>query len=190
MERMSILRPLFLSSHLSFVSGCLSLPGNNMTASSSNSLSTSSAPPGLLAPMIQARIPGLNLIGSAWVMWSPLNQSCARLLEFSDLPGASKSHIHSWSWGYCQLPQIIWTKNGGDCFSKINIGMLLLLEGRIDTDAGKAPKSSCLLFLFLCYWGLNSVTPWATPSALFCEGFFRFGVLHFEPRSSCSLLPK
>jgi hypothetical protein len=45
-------------------------------------------------------------------------------------------------------------------------------------------------FSFLWYWGLNSgPTPWATPPALFCEGFFKtgshklFAWAGFEPRS-------
>jgi hypothetical protein len=34
------------------------------------------------------------------------------------------------------------------------------------------------IFFFLQYWGLNSgPTPWATPRALFCDGFFQDRVL-------------
>jgi hypothetical protein len=37
----------------------------------------------------------------------------------------------------------------------------------------KKPKT---FFFFFLNWGLNSVsTPWATPPALFCDGFFEIG---------------
>jgi hypothetical protein len=51
--------------------------------------------------------------------------------------------------------------------------------------------------IFLWYWDLNSgPSPWATPPALFCEGFFEIGSLElfawadFEQRSYWSLPPE
>jgi hypothetical protein len=53
------------------------------------------------------------------------------------------------------------------------------------------------LLSVLPYWGLTSgPTLWATPPALFCDGFFQIGSCKvftqagFEPRSSWSLPPE
>jgi hypothetical protein len=42
-----------------------------------------------------------------------------------------------------------------------------------EADFSISRKCSVRNFLFFWYWNLNSgPTPWATPPALFCEGFF------------------
>jgi hypothetical protein len=102
------------------------------------------------------------------------------------LPSSVSHHPSLLRWGLTMLPRLpldFWVQE------------ILLPQPSITGPISVCPP--LISFLFLQYWGLNTrPSPWVTPPALFCEGFFKIGSLKlfaqagFEPQSSWSLPPE